>query len=128
MKKTSLKLKKSLLITIVGCCIMLISSCCASAGLTFNQNQLQTNVVLSQNNFTIVKHVCGESSGTYLFGIGGYKTAETKASAMNQMIQNAELTGSQAVVNASVSIHEQTILGVYTKITAYATGTVVEFL
>ena len=47
---------------------------------------------------------------------------------MNQMIQNAELTGSQAVVNASVSIHEQTILGVYTKITAYATGTVVEFL
>ena len=58
-------MNKCLLITIVGCCIMLISSCGASAGLTFNQNQLQTNVVLSQNNFTIVKHVCGESSGTY---------------------------------------------------------------
>lgn len=121
-------MNKYRLIILVGSCIMLISSCGASAGLTFNQNQLQTNVVLSQNNFTVIKHVCGEASGTYVFGIGGYKTAETKASAMNQMILNAELTGSQAIVNASVSIHEQTVFGVYTKITAYATGTVVEFL
>lgn len=46
---------------------------------------------------------------------------------MNQMIQNAELTGSQAIVNATVSTHEQTVLGIWTKVTAYAVGTVIEF-
>ena len=91
---------------------MLVSGCGASAGLTFNQNQLQTNVVLSQNNSFVVKNVCGEASSTDIFGIGGYRVAETKAPAMNEMILNAELTGSQAIVNASVSLHEQSVLGI----------------
>ncbi|MBR0223039.1 MAG: hypothetical protein IJL93_02070 [Bacteroidales bacterium] len=46
---------------------------------------------------------------------------------MNQMIQNAELTGSQAIVNTTVSLHEETVLGVWVKLTAYAVGTVIEF-
>lgn len=107
--------------------ILLVSSCGASSNMTFNQNQMQTNVVLSQNNFTVVKTVTGEASSSYVFGIGGRKQAEAKASAMNQMIQNAELTGSQAIVNTSISIHEQTVLGIWFKVMAYAVGTVVEF-
>ena len=120
-------MKRLLSLALICLSLVLVSGCGASAGLTFNQNQLQTNVVLSQNNFFVVKNVCGEASSTYIFGIGGYRAAETKASAMNEMILNAELTGSQAIVNASVSIHEQTILGIYTKVTAFATGTVIEF-
>lgn len=107
--------------------VLLVSSCGASSNMTFNQNQMQTNVVLSQNNFTVVKTVTGEASSSYVFGIGGRKQAEAKTSAMNQMIQNAELTGSQAIVNTSISIHEQTVLGIWFKVTAYAVGTVVEF-
>ena len=120
-------MKKYLLLSALGLCLLLISGCGTSSGLIFNQNQLQTNVVLSQNNFTVVKTVTGEASATYIFGIGGYAQAEAKASAMNQMLQNAELTGSQAIVNAQVSLHAQTILGIYTKVTAHATGTVIEF-
>ena len=108
-------MKRILSLSLICLTLMLVSGCGASSGLTFNQNQLQTNVVLSQSNFIVVKNV------------SGYKAADTKASAMNQMVQNAELTGSQAIVNATVSLHEQTVLGIYTKITAYATGTVIEF-
>ncbi|MBO4535848.1 MAG: hypothetical protein J5702_01435 [Bacteroidales bacterium] len=107
--------------------ILLASSCGASSELTFNQNQLQTSVVLSQSNFIVVKNVCGEASATYFLVFGGYRTAEAKAAAMNEMILNAELTGSQAIVNANISTHVQTVLGIYTKVTAYATGTVIEF-
>lgn len=120
-------MKRFLVFATVCLGILLVSSCGSSSNLTFNQNQMQTNVVLSQNNFIVVKDVCGEASATYFFGIGGYRAAETKASAMNQMILNAALSGSQAIVNANVSIHMQTVLGIYTKVTAYATGTVVEF-
>lgn len=120
-------MKKYFLLSALCLCLFLISGCGTSSGLISNQNQLQTNVVLSQNNFTVVKTVTGEASATYIFGIGGYAQAEAKASAMNQMLQNAELTGSQAIVNAQVSLHAQTILGIYTKVTAHATGTVVEF-
>ena len=81
----------------------------------------------SSSNFTVVKTVTGEASSSYVFGIGGRKQAQAKASAMNQMIQNAELTGSQAIVNTTVSFHEETVLGVWVKLTAYAVGTVIEF-
>ena len=120
-------MKKLFLLAAICLSVLLVSSCGASSDLTFNQNQLQTNVFLSQNNFTVVKTVTGEASSSYVFGIGGRKQAEAKASAMNQMIQNAELTGSQAIVNATISVHEQTVLGIWVKVTAYAVGTVVEF-
>ena len=119
-------MKRLLSLALICLSLVLVSGCGASAGLTFNQNQMQTNVVLSQNNFTVVKTVTGEASSSYVFGIGGRKQAEAKASAMNQMIQNAELTGSQAIVNTSISIHEQTVLGIWFKVTAYAVGTVVD--
>ncbi len=120
-------MKRLLIVASFCLAVLSVSGCGVSNGLTFNQNQLQTNVVLSQNNFIVVKNVSGEASATYILGIGGYKAAETKASAMNQMIQNANLSGSQAIVNASVSMHEKTVLGIYTKVIAYATGTVIEF-
>ena len=120
-------MKKMFVLASICLAVLLVSSCGASSNLTFNQNQMQTNVVLSQNNFTVVKTVTGEASSIYIFGIGGRKQAEAKSSAMNQMIQNAELTGPQAIVNATVSFHEQTVLGIWTKVTAYAVGNVIEF-
>lgn len=120
-------MKKILSLSLVVLTLMLVSSCGVSSDLVFNQNQMQTNVVLSQNNFIVVKTVTGEASASYFFGIGGWACAEARASAMNQLLMNAELSGSQAIVNTTVSLHEQTVLGVYTKVTAFATGTVVEF-
>ena len=120
-------MKKLFVLASICLAVLLVSSCGASSSLTVNENQLQTNVVLSQNNFTVVKTVTGEASSSYVFGIGGSKQAQAQASALHQMIQNAELTGSQAIVNTTVSFHEETVLGVWVKLTAYAVGTVIEF-
>ena len=120
-------MKRILAISLLCLSLMTVSGCGTSSDLTFNQNQLQTNVVLSQKNFTVVKEVAGEATATYVFGIGGYRCADAKSAAMSDMVWNAQLTGSQAIVNASISTHVQTVLGIYTKVTAYATGTVVEF-
>ena len=120
-------MKRILAFSLLCLTLMLVGGCGVSSDMTFNQNEMQTNVVLSQNNFVAVKTVTGEASSTYFLVFGGLRRAETKAAAMSDMVWNAELSGSQAIVNASVSMHVQTILGIYTKVTAYATGTVVEF-
>ena len=120
-------MKKILCLSLLCLSLALVSGCGVSSSPVLSQNQLQTNVVLSQNNFVVVKDVCGEATATYFLVFGGYKAAEARASAMNEMIVNAHLSGSQAIVNATVSTHVQTILGLYTKVTAFASGTVIEF-
>ena len=51
--------------------IITLSSCSASHYLTTNANLQQTNVVLSQNNFHVVKNVESSVTAKYWFGIGG---------------------------------------------------------
>lgn len=120
-------MKKIIFLLVIGLALMAVSSCGTSTSLGVNLNNMDTNVVLSQNNFTVVKNVSGEATAVYVLGIGGYKCAEARSAAMSDMVEKAGLSGSQAIVNATTSLHTQTILGIYTKVTAYATGTVVEF-
>lgn len=51
--------------------VILLASCGVTSNLTFNANQNQTNVVLSQKNYHVVKTVKAEVSATYICGIGG---------------------------------------------------------
>ena len=51
--------------------VILLSSCGMNANLVTNHNLNQTNVVLSQKNFHVVKTVKAEVSASYIFGIGG---------------------------------------------------------
>lgn len=51
--------------------VLLLSGCGIYQRLTMNSNLNQTNVVLSQKNFHVVKTVKAEVSATYIFGIGG---------------------------------------------------------
>ena len=51
--------------------IVLLSSCGLSQNLTSNTNLQQTNVVLSQKNFHVVKNVEANVTAKYWFGIGG---------------------------------------------------------
>lgn len=47
-------------------------------------------------------------------------------SAISDMYKNANLTGSQAIINTNVS-HKNKLILIYTQTKAIATGTVIEF-
>jgi hypothetical protein len=106
--------------------VILFASCGFSSNLTTNANLNQTNVVLSQNNFHVVKTVQAEVSATYLFGIGGLGKKALYNNAVADLTKKAELTGSQALVNVTVKSSAKVFL-FYANITYVAEGTVIEF-
>ncbi|MBO4570632.1 MAG: hypothetical protein J5699_01740 [Bacteroidales bacterium] len=120
-------MKKFFSILAIVIALAAVSSCGIGTELTFNQNQIQTSVVLSQNNFNVIRTVSGEASAEYIFGIGGRAQVMARNAATANMIKNAGLVGSQAIANTNIVYYEETVLGIWTRVTAYATGTVVEF-
>ena len=106
--------------------VLLISSCGVNANLTTNHNLNQTNVVLSQKNFHVVKNVEAEVTATYFFGIGGISKQALHNNAVSELTKNADLTGSQALVNVTVHQSVKNFL-YYTEFTYHAKGTVIEF-
>jgi hypothetical protein len=106
--------------------VLLLASCGLSQSLTTNANLNQTNVVLSQKNFHVVKHVQAETSATYVFGIGGLSKKSLYNNAVAELTKKANLTGSQALVNVTVKNSAKLFL-VYGKVTYIAEGTVIEF-
>lgn len=106
--------------------VLLLASCGISQNLTTNANLNQTNVVLSQKNYHVVKHVEAEVSATYVFGIGGMSKKALHENAVAELTKKANLTGSQALVNVTVKNSGKVIL-FYGKLTYHAEGTVIEF-
>ena len=84
--------------------LVLSTSCRVHDGLTRNENQHQTQVVLSGKNYRIIKYVEGDASARYYFGIGGGKSQRGMvARARENMLVNAGLIGkSRAVINETV--------------------------
>ncbi|MDE6638589.1 MAG: hypothetical protein K2K25_13105 [Muribaculaceae bacterium] len=117
---------KKLLLTSVACLALLCTSCSISQQATNNTNLTQTEVVLAKKNYKIVGQVSGESNQNYWFGIGGLSKKSLRESAMSDMYKNANLKGSQAIINVNVSYKNKFIL-IYTGAKAIATGTVIEF-
>ena len=112
-----------LLVAVMG---MMLSSCGFHKEATSNFNQLQTQVVLDKANYDIVGTASGECSQVYILGIGGLSKKSVSESAMSDMYKNANLSGSRAIINSNVQYKTSTILGVYTKVTAIAYGTIIE--
>lgn len=80
------------------------TSCKVHDGLTRNENQHQTQIVLSEKNYRIVKYVEGDAYARYYFGIGGGSSKRgLVARARENMLKNAGLIGkSRAVINETV--------------------------
>ena len=98
---------KKVLLGCVAALSLLVTSCGFSREATTNQNQIQTQVVLSQKNYRIVKSVTGESKQTYFLGFGGLSKKSLRESAMSDMMKNAGLKGSQAIINTHVQFKNQ---------------------
>lgn len=92
-----------------------------------SNNLTDTRVVLDRSNFKVIGQAEGESSATYILGIGGLSKKALKNNAINEMSKNANLKGSQTLTNITTQSSIKTFLGVYTKITYTATANVVEF-
>lgn len=104
-----------------------MSSCATHNELTTNRNQLQTQVVLSRNNYRVVGQAEGVSKQVYICGIGGFSKKSLCNSAMSDMMKNANLTGSQVIINVTVTYKYLFGCFVYGQSKAIARGTIIEF-
>ena len=121
--KFTMKNKISVFIVAVLCA----TGCGAPFWSTMNQNQNKTSVVLSDNNFRVIKNVSAEVHCTYVFGIGGLSNRALMSNAISELTQKADLQGSQALINISVKTHNKLIL-VWSRRSMVAQGTVIEFI
>ena len=106
--------------------LVLMCSCSAKMYNTDNHNVTQTQVMLNKANFKIVGTVTGSDRATYVFGIGGLSRKALQGNAVADMYKNANLTGSQAIINVNLRQSVSAILCIGT-IEYVASGTVVEF-
>lgn len=84
---------------------LFFTSCATHYGLPKNFNQNTTEVVLTKNNFKVVKLVKGEAEATYIFGIGGLAKNGLVAEAKAKMLASAGMEGaSRSVVNEVVEV------------------------
>lgn len=113
-------------VVMAAAAVILFAGCGINQNLTTNANLNQTNVVLSQKNYHVVKTVEAEVSATYILGIGGISKRALENNAVAELTKKAGLTGSQALVNVTVHNSGKMIL-IYGKTTCYAKGTVIEF-
>ena len=105
---------------------MMLSSCGFTHNAISNENQNQTSVVLSQANYQVVGTAVGESSQTYVLGIGGLSKKSLEQAAVSEMYKNANIKGSQAIINTNVYFRTECFV-FWTNVKAYAQGTVIEF-
>lgn len=118
-------MKKLIYAAIITCTAALFTSCKTLVPgtidpLSANLFGTQTQVVLSQANFKIVKNV----EGRVIINTSDTKDTDAYASAYAEMVYNARLKGSQALINISIEKGER-----YGSIVTYtARGTVIEFL
>ena len=109
---------------------LLIAAMCLTgcgAALTVSNNITETQIVLSENNFKVVGQAYGESSATYICGIGGIGRKALRNNAINEMSKNAKLTGAQTLTNITTSHSVKMVTPLYIKVTYSATANIIEF-
>jgi len=111
----------------VGITIMLLSSCASHYINLKNQYNHTTEVVLSRNNFTVIKTVQGEAQASYVFGFGGLKKQAIIGLAREKMLQQADLEGkSRTVANEIIDV-KSSIFPFVTKTKVTISAQVIEF-
>lgn len=119
---------KKLFIGVVAMATTLFVGCGQSFYPTDNHNLVATNVNISEANFRVVGLVEGRAKATYILGIGGLSGKALRSNAYSDMVRNANLTGSQMIVNATISKNHYGFVPFrWTQMVKYQ-GTVIEFI
>ena len=107
---------------------VLLSGCGMHSAMVSNINSNVTNVELSRKNFKIVDKVSGQSTATYILGIGGLSNKALIEKAKANMLSKAELTGSaKAIVNVTTESHVSIIYPFFFQRTVTVSGHIIEF-
>jgi uncharacterized protein YbjQ (UPF0145 family) len=119
-------MKKLFSFVAIFACVMMLTGCGFTSNLSSNVNVVETSVVLSEANFHVVRNVSAEVSSTYVLGIGGISKKALKDVAVAELTKEANLKGSQALINVAVKSNVQSYF-IVQKTSFIATGTVIEF-
>ena len=111
---------------LVAFSLCLLCSCSAHLYNASNHNVSETQVVLDKANFTVIGTVSGSAKASYILGIGGLSQKSLKGNAVTEMYENANLTGSQAIINVVFKQRVSNVL-IYSEIEYTASGTIIEF-
>lgn len=118
--------KKSKLF-ILGITLIAVSTgCSVNQAFVGNVNSNQTVVELAEGNFNIMDRVEGQATTSYILVFGGFKKKNLHNAAMADLLEKANLSGSQALANVTTEYQFETYL-VYHKVTVVVSAHVVEF-
>lgn len=120
-------MKKSIKIVLFSLVAVLFASCAGLNTTTYKDTTAETRVILKEANYKVVGMVEGEYTATYVFGIGGLSKKALNNNAVSEMYKNANLKGSQQIINVTTTTSIETWAGIYTKKRAIARGYVIEF-
>jgi len=118
-------MKKLLLLCTVVFATLSLGSCGISS-MTSN-NLSETKVVLAEKNFKVVGKAYGSASATYIVGIGGLSRKALRNNAIDEMSNNAKLSGAQTLTNITTYTSIKMITPFYVKATCSATANIIEF-
>ena len=118
---------KKILLAVAIATAGLMTSCAVSEHLTSNRNVMQTNVELSKNNFQVIGTAQGSATVIRVFGIGGLSLKAIRANAYGEMVKNANLSGSQALINVNTEVKQRGVAPFYWKTVITTCGQVIEF-
>ena len=117
MKNFLLKSTLAVLVT------LLLASC--SAG---HSGYMASSANLSSANFSYLKqNVKGESTATYILGIGGLAKETLVNDAKLNLLAQSPLKNNQALSNLTVNFKSSFYLGIFSTVTCTVTADVVEF-
>lgn len=118
---------KKLFILLAVACAALLTSCSAHLYSSSNASVAKTEVVLSQKNFKVIGQAEGVATITQVLGIGGCSQKQVHSNAVGEMFKNANLQGSQTIININVKLAISGVPPFYYHTTYSATGTIIEF-
>ena len=116
--------KKFLFITAVVLMMGLFLSGCSITGGNIGHG-INTEVQLNQANFEVVKTVTGSASARYILGLN-FSRQDLHGRARRNMVNNANLQGSQALINVTTDIRRSWLI-IFTRETVFVSAEVVEF-
>ena len=116
-------MKRFILGFLVFTSMVIFTGCSATNG--YMGHVVQTQVQLNKANFNVISSVSGESSANYFFNIGLSKQ-DLIAQAKKDMLENANLHGSQAIVNITTDAKYSGFL-FWRQEKVYISANVVEF-
>ncbi|MEO9475679.1 MAG: DUF6567 family protein [Cyclobacteriaceae bacterium] len=121
-------MKKVISIFAIAALVAALSSCGVSGAYVYNHNQNATQVTLASNNFNVVGKVKGTSEASYVMFVGGLKKKRLYENAYTDMINTANLEGSQAIANVIQEEHFGGVPPFFIKRTVTVSAHVIEFI